>query len=92
MPTAPSRWTLRTKLLASVLALFAVVMLATSALTVLVTRSYLTAPARPRTSSGATDRVSDARPGGFDERRRRPRGRAAARSALPGAATCSSSG
>ena len=41
MPTPPSRWTLRTKLLASVLALFTVVMLATSALTVLMTRSYL---------------------------------------------------
>ena len=38
----PSRWTLRAKLLASVLALFTVVMLATSALTVIETRRYLT--------------------------------------------------
>ncbi|MGG5259217.1 ATP-binding protein [Phycicoccus avicenniae] len=37
----PSRWTLRTQLLAAVLALFTVVMLATSALTVLETRRYL---------------------------------------------------
>ncbi|MBM6403306.1 HAMP domain-containing protein [Phycicoccus sp. CSK15P-2] len=36
-----SRWTLRTKLLAAVLALFTVVMLVTSALTVLETRRYL---------------------------------------------------
>ena len=41
MPHPPSRWTLRTKLLASVLALFTLVMLATSALTVLETRRYL---------------------------------------------------
>ena len=41
MPIAPSHWTLRAKLLASVLALFTVVMLATSALTVLETRRYL---------------------------------------------------
>ncbi|HMM97288.1 ATP-binding protein [Phycicoccus sp.] len=39
----PSRWTLRTKLLAGVLVLFLVVMLATSALTVLETRRYLDA-------------------------------------------------
>ncbi|QIM22146.1 hypothetical protein G7075_15035 [Phycicoccus sp. HDW14] len=37
----PSGWTLRTKLLAAVLALFTVVTLATSALTVLETRRYL---------------------------------------------------
>ena len=43
MPAPPSRWTLRAKLLASVLALFTVVMLATSALTVLETRRYLDA-------------------------------------------------
>ena len=43
MPSSPSRWTLRTKLLASVLALFSLVMLATSALTVLETRRYLEA-------------------------------------------------
>jgi two-component system OmpR family sensor kinase len=41
MPPPPSRWTLRAKLLASVLALFTVVMLATSALTVVETRRYL---------------------------------------------------
>ena len=41
--TPPSRWTLRTKLLASVLALFTVVMLATSVLTLLETRRYLLA-------------------------------------------------
>ncbi|GGL36933.1 HAMP domain-containing protein [Phycicoccus endophyticus] len=39
----PSRWTLRTKLIAGVLVLFTVVMLATSALTVLETRRYLEA-------------------------------------------------
>ena len=43
MPPRPSRWTLRTKLLASVLVLFMLVMLATSALTVLETRRYLEA-------------------------------------------------
>jgi two-component system OmpR family sensor kinase len=43
MPPPPSRWTLRTKLLASVLLLFTLVMLATSALTVLETRRYLEA-------------------------------------------------
>ena len=43
MPPPPSRWTLRTKLLASVLVLFVLVMLATSALTVLETRRYLEA-------------------------------------------------
>ena len=42
MPPRPSHWTLRAKLLASMLALFTVVMLATSALTVLQTRNYLT--------------------------------------------------
>ncbi len=42
MPPHPSRWTLRAKLLASVLTLFIFVMLATSALTVLETRRYLT--------------------------------------------------
>ncbi len=43
MPPPPSRWTLRTKLLASVLVLFVLVMLTTSALTVLETRRYLEA-------------------------------------------------
>lgn len=42
MPPPPSRWTLRSKLLASVLALFTLVMLVTGALTVLETRRYLT--------------------------------------------------
>jgi two-component system OmpR family sensor kinase len=42
-PPPIKRWTLRTKLLASVLALFTVVMLATSAVTVLETRRYLVA-------------------------------------------------
>ena len=72
---APSHWTLRTKLLASVLALFTVVMLATSALTVLVTRSYLTAQLAADLQ-GATNRVDDARRGGFDPDgdRRVPRG------------------
>ena len=41
MPSPPSRWTLRAKLLASMLALFSIVMLATGALTVLETRRYL---------------------------------------------------
>ncbi len=66
MPTAPSRWTLRTKLLASVLVLFTVVMLATSALTVLMTRSYLTAQLADDLGS-ATNRVDDARRGGFGD-------------------------
>ncbi|NHA70195.1 sensor histidine kinase [Phycicoccus flavus] len=38
---APSRWTLRSKLLAGILALFLLVMFATSALTVFETRRYL---------------------------------------------------
>ena len=41
MPSHPSRWTLRATLLASMLALFSVVMRATGALTVLETRRYL---------------------------------------------------
>ena len=41
MPPPPSRWTLRTKLLASVLVLFTLVMVATGALTVLETRRQL---------------------------------------------------
>ena len=65
MPIAPSHWTLRAKLLASVLALFTVVMLATSALTVLVTRSYLTARLA-EDLRGATIRVDDALRGGRD--------------------------
>ncbi len=40
-PPPPSRWTLRTKLLASVLVLFTLVMVATGALTVLETRRQL---------------------------------------------------
>jgi two-component system, OmpR family, sensor kinase len=74
MPTPPSQWTLRAKLLASVLALFTVVMLATSALTVLMTRSYLT-DKLVEDLRGATSRVNDARRGGFDgDRDGRPRG------------------
>ncbi|MGL4177164.1 MAG: sensor histidine kinase [Dermatophilaceae bacterium] len=42
MPAAPSRWTLRAQLLASVLVLSTLVMLATSVFTVLETRRYLT--------------------------------------------------
>jgi len=42
MPPPPSQWTLRAKLLASVLALFTVVMLVTSTLTILETQRYLT--------------------------------------------------
>jgi len=41
MPSPPSRWTLRSKLLASMLALFSVIMLATGALTLLETQRYL---------------------------------------------------
>ncbi|HYN29079.1 MAG TPA: ATP-binding protein [Dermatophilaceae bacterium] len=42
-PARPSAWTLRTKLVASVVALFLGVMLLTGALTVLASRAYLTA-------------------------------------------------
>ena len=90
MPIAPSHWTLRTKLLASVLALFTVVMLATSALTVLVTRSYLTAQLA-EDLQGATNRVDDALRGGRDRRTATDGCRAADRSVHPVAATCSSS-
>ena len=89
MPTSPSHWTLRAKLLASVLALFTVVMLATSALTVLMTRSYLTTQLG-KDLQGASNRVQDFRRG-FDAD---GDGRVAARrarSAPPAAATCSSS-
>ncbi len=58
----PSRWTLRAKLLASVLALFTVVMLATSALTVLETRRYLTGQLAHDLDSAVT-RVGDRRLG-----------------------------
>jgi len=64
-PTPPSQWTLRTKLLASVLALFTVVMLATSALTVLKTRNYLTTQLAQELQ-GASNRAEDFRRGGFD--------------------------
>ena len=64
IPASPSRWTLRAKLLASVLALFTVVMLATSALTVLMTRSYLTTQ-QANDLRGASNRVQDFRRG-FD--------------------------
>ncbi|PKW26827.1 sensor histidine kinase [Phycicoccus duodecadis] len=59
-PAHPSRWTLRTKLLASVLALFTVVMLATSALTVFETRRYLEAQLA-QDLQGALGRVGDRR-------------------------------
>ena len=80
MPPAPSSWTLRAKLLASVLALFTVVMLATSALTVLMTRSYLTTQLA-KDLEGADDRVQNLRRGGAvvrgDGRVAAPRGRPA---------------
>jgi two-component system, OmpR family, sensor kinase len=65
MPPPPSRWTLRTKLLASVLALFTVVMLATSALTVLETQRYLTSQL-VKDLDGAVDRVNDRLSGNVD--------------------------
>ena len=65
MPTPPSQWTLRAKLLASVLALFTVVMLATSALTVLKTRNYLTTQL-VQELQGASNRALDSRRGGYD--------------------------
>ncbi len=76
MPPPPSQWTLRAKLLASVLALFTVVMLATSALTVLETQRYLTQGIE-RDLNGALGRVGDSRPGGYDgddDNRLPPRG------------------
>ena len=98
MPHPPSRWTLRTKLLASVLALFTVVMLATSALTVLETRRYLETQLaedlqgatgreldRPANANGMANRNANA-----NRSTRVPQGRA--RWAPPGAATSSSSG
>ena len=99
MPHPPSRWTLRTKLLASVLALFTLVMLATSALTVLETRRYLEIQLaedlqgatgreldRPANANGMANRNANANRG------TRVAARAAARWAPPGAATSSSSG
>ncbi len=71
MPPPPSQWTLRAKLLASVLALFTVVMLVTSALTVLETRRYLTQQIEGDLN-GALGRVGDSRPGGFDDDDGRP--------------------
>ena len=68
MPPRPSHWTLRAKLLASVLALFTVVMLATSALTVLQTRNYLTDQLKDDLR-GASSRETEVRRGGFDRRR-----------------------
>jgi two-component system OmpR family sensor kinase len=81
MPPSPSQWTLRTKLLASVLALFTVVMLVTSALTVLETRRYLTTQLE-KDLDGAVDRVGDRLRDGFDPRD----GRAGARGRGPVAA------
>jgi two-component system, OmpR family, sensor kinase len=62
MPPPPSRWTLRAKLLVSVLALFSVVMLATGALTLLETRRYLEAGLAANLQS-AVGRVDDRRGG-----------------------------
>ena len=92
MPTPPSRWTLRTKLLASVLALFTVVMLATSALTVLETQRYLTAQL-VKDLDGAVDRVRTTGAAGRLRPRRRPGRltRGAGRSPPRVAATCSCS-
>jgi two-component system OmpR family sensor kinase len=64
MPPPPSQWTLRTKLLVSLLTLFTVVLLATSALTVLETQRYLTAQLT-EDLQGAEGRVGDRLPG-FD--------------------------
>jgi two-component system, OmpR family, sensor kinase len=64
MPPPPSQWTLRTKLLVSLLTLFTVVLLATSALTVLETQRYLTAQLA-QDLQGAEGRVGDRLPG-FD--------------------------
>jgi two-component system OmpR family sensor kinase len=66
MPPRPSHWTLRAKLLASMLALFTVVMLATSALTVLQTRNYLTDQLKDDLR-GASSRETEVRRGGFDQ-------------------------
>ncbi len=65
MPPPISQWTLRAKLLASVLALFTIVMLATSALTVLEIQRYLTQQIESDLN-GALGRVGDSRPGGYD--------------------------
>ncbi len=75
----PARWTLRTKLLAGVLVLFTVVMLATSALTVLETRRYLDAQLAQDLQSAlgrAADRrgVSDADADGRGPRGEGPAG------------------
>ena len=67
----PSRWTLRAKLLASVLVLFTVVMLATSALTVLETRRYLFAQLADDLDS-AVVRVDDRRLDRDGDNDRRP--------------------
>jgi two-component system, OmpR family, sensor kinase len=63
----PARWTLRAKLLASVLVLFTVVMLGTSALTVIETRRYLTAQLA-RDLDSAVVRVDDGRLDRDDDR------------------------
>jgi two-component system, OmpR family, sensor kinase len=75
MPPPPSRWTLRAKLVAAVLAMFTLVMLGTSAFTVAETRRYLDGQlvqelgnARGRvtesTSTYDHDADGDGRPGG----------------------------
>jgi two-component system, OmpR family, sensor kinase len=66
MPPPPSRWTLRAKLLASVLALFTVVMLATSALTVVETRRYLEKQLVEGLQNARGRVVDGARPGDGD--------------------------
>ncbi len=72
--TRPSTWTLRSKLVAGMLALFAVVMPATGALTVLATRQYLTtqlatdlvnASQRVGGFGGRSDRGGDGAPAGL---------------------------
>jgi two-component system, OmpR family, sensor kinase len=65
MPPPPAQWTLRAKLLASVLALFTVVMLATSTLTLLTARSFLKKGLLNDLQT-ATERVQGPRRGGSD--------------------------
>ena len=71
MPPPPSQWTLRAKLLASVLALFTVVMLVTSALTILETQRYL-AQQLTQDLQGALGRVGNRVPDSDDDGRSYP--------------------
>ena len=71
MPPPPSQWTLRAKLLASVLALFTVVMLVTSALTILETQRYLTQQLK-QDLQGALGRVGTRVPDSDDDGRSYP--------------------